>query len=84
MKTFITDLKTYHEQTYALVNNAITGATEMFSLRAPADLPFGFLGVIPNLKKNGQPTLYDNHELSTTDKYINDGSSISNALKIVA
>jgi len=84
VETFIENLKTYHEQTYSLVNNAITGATEMFSLRAPADLPFGFLGVIPNLKKNGQPTLYDNHELSTIDHYINDGSSISNALKIVA
>ena len=84
MKTFIKDLETYHEQTYALVNNAITGATEMFSLRAPANLPFSFLGVIPNLKKNGQPTLYDNHELITTDEYINDGSAISAALKIVA
>ena len=84
VKTFIENLETYHEQTYSLVNNAITGATEMFSLRAPANLPFSFLGVIPNLKKNGQPTLYDNHELITTDEYINDGSAISAALKIVA
>ena len=84
VKAFMADLKTYHEQTYALVNNAITGATEMFSLRAPVELPFAPLGVIPNLKKNGQPILFDNHELSTIDNYINDGSPISNALKIVA
>ena len=84
VKTFMADLTTYHEQTYALVNNAITGATEMFSLRAPVELPFAPLGVIPNLKKNGQPILFDNHELSTVDDYINDGSPISNVLKIVA
>ena len=84
VKSFIADLETYHKQTYDLVNNAITGATEMFSLRAPTDLPFKFLGVIPNLKKNGQPTLFDNYELSTIDNYINDGSSISKTLKIVA
>jgi hypothetical protein len=84
VKTFIEDLETYHKQTYGLVNDAITGKTEMFSLRAPVDLPFNFMGVIPNLKKNGQPTFYDNHALTTIDDYINDGSSISKVLKVVA
>lgn len=74
---FVEELKAYHKQSYGLVNNAITGATEMFSLRAPTDLPFKFLGVIPNLKKNGQPVLFDNYQLSTIDDYINAGSPIS-------
>jgi len=83
VNTFIEELQTYHKQSYGLVNEAITGATEMFSLRAPTELPFNFLGVIPNLKKNGQPTLYDNHKLSTISDYINAGSAISASLKIV-
>ena len=84
LETFIEDLKKYHKQTYGLVNDAISDKTEMFSLRAPANLPFDFLGVIPNLKKNGQPTLYDNNKLSTINDYIIAGSSISSALKIAS
>ena len=81
---FITNLDTYHSQSYGYVNKGITTATEMFSLRAPTDLPFDFLGVIPNLKKNSQPTLYDNHVLVNIQDYINDGSAITKALKIAA
>jgi len=84
LETFVEDLKNYHKHTYGLVNDAISDKTEMFSLRSPVNLPFDFLGVIPNLKKNGQPTLYDNNQLSTINDYINAASGISSALKIVS
>ena len=80
VRQFIEKLETYHRQSYGYVNNAITTQTELFSMRTPTDLPFNFLGVIPNLKKNGQPINYDNHMLSDIQDYIDDGSAIANAV----
>ena len=84
VKRFKEALEEFHVQTYGLVNNGISSAMGLLTLNAPETLPCKFLGVIPNLKKNGQPTLYDNNQLVSVDDYINDGSLLSKKLKIVS
>tara|TARA_Y100001937_G_scaffold43541_1_gene61458 strand:- start:454 stop:1542 length:1089 start_codon:yes stop_codon:yes gene_type:complete len=84
VKKFKEALEEFHVQTYGLVNNGISSAMGLLTLNAPETLPCKFLGVIPNLKKNGQPTLYNNNQLVSVDDYINDGSPLSKKLKIVS
>ena len=62
----------------------VSSNTEMFTLRVPKELPFKILGVIPNLKKDDQPTMLSNHQLVSVDDYIMQGSNISKTLKIVS
>ena len=84
VRTFLDRVERLHQQTYTYVNSGVSLNTELFSINAPVKLPFVIKGVIPNLKKNGQPTLLENYQLVDCQKYISDGSNISKTLKIVA
>ena len=81
---FINKVKELHAQTFGYVNDIVSSNTEMFTLRVPKELPFKISGVIPNLKKDGQPTMLSNYQLVSTDEYIMHGSNISKTLKIVS
>ena len=81
---FIQKVTELHSQSFGYVNDMVSSNTEMFTLRVPKELPFKILGVIPNLKKDDQPTMLSNHQLVSVDDYIMQGSNISKTLKIVS
>jgi len=82
VETMVDTLDTLYKQTYNLVNKDLAGGP--LNLTTPTTKPYTIIGVCPNLKRGDQPMLYKNNELISVEDYINDGSSISNALNLAA
>ena len=78
IENFVDTLKKLYEQTYNLVNMDLKGGP--LQLTVPNTKPYTILGVCPNLKRGDQPMLYKTNKLISVEDYINDGSSITQAL----
>ena len=76
---FESSLKEYHNNTYKMVNNSLSGST----VDRPALRPWKIHGVIPQVDNDYQNGLFQNNELVPFSEYVKK-DNISTGLKIVA
>lgn len=81
VKTFVNNLKEFHLQTWAYVNESQKKLYNTMFTTIPTDVPFEILGVVPNMRKGNQPIMYRQHKLVSVEDYINDGCSITQVLQ---